>query len=595
MTRSGKMALSLALAALLISVDSRPILAQSRAIDKAEAERAEVVPRADPAEETVAEDSEPPVDPNDRTPLGVDIGAIVLISHQDKAEPGPEIGEDKTRIDPEIPAPEGLTAILEGYLGEPVSLGLLADLAKDVVMAWRDSDYPLVDIYFPEQNISEGKVQLVVREALLGEVRVEGAKHSRPEYLRKQIRIDPGGRVNQRVVEADLDWLNVNPIRQVNLIYDRGEADGTSDIVLQTTEINPLSLYTGFANTGLNFTGQNEFSAGINLANPFQTEQSIGYNFGSDIEFETLRAHSLFYQAFLPWRHELRIIGAYVTTDVPGEPTGDPDMPPLDIIGENIQGTVDYRIRLPRPDGLRALRHAFTFGGDFKSTNTDLLFGGDSAFDSLAVVFQFRTDYEATLPDDLGYTRLELSSVWSPGDVLPFNDDASFSMLRERSSADYWYGQAILERGFQLPGDFFLRLRGTGQVTDDRLISTEQLLGGGYLTVRGFDENLIRGDSGAILNAELISPQFSLLKSFAPQLEDRWNALAFYDGAYFKINDSEAGIPDPSLQSLGVGLECRIRENVFARAAYGWAIDSHGVLPFGDTDGKMHFGITVTY
>ena len=139
------------------------------------------------------------------------------------------------------------------------------------------------------------------------------------------------------------------------------------------------------------------------------------------------------------------------------------------------------------------------------------------------------------------------------------------------------------------------RIEGIAQATGARLISTEQILGGGYLTVRGFNENLIRGDSGAILKAELISPAFSLMQSVAPQFEDRWNALAFYDGAYFHINESEPGIPNPSIQSLGAGLECRIRENIFARAAYGWNVGAQGVLPIEETDGKWHLGITIRY
>jgi len=569
--------------------------AQSRPIDKAEAERAEVVPESDPAGEPETGEPDSPIDSDDRTPLGVDIAAIHLISHQDKADPEPAAGDDKIKIDSEIPAPEELNAVLEEYLGEPASLALLADLARDVVMAWRNSDYPLVDIYFPEQNITAGKIQMVVREAVLGEVRIEGAKWSDPEYLRKQIRVEPGGRVNQRIIEADLDWLNENPIRQVNLIYDRGEADGTSDIVLQTEEVNPLTFYTGVANTGLDLTGQDEFSAGLNWSNPFRSEQSIGYNYGSNLDFDTLHSHSIFYRAFLPWRHELRVIGAYVVTDVPGLPTGDPSMPPLDIGGENHQVSLDYRIPLPQLEKLPNLRHYFTLGGDYKSTNTDLIFGGIRAFDSVATVFQFRAGYEAVLPDSLGYTTFELSSVWSPGGVIPFNDDANFSEFRENSSADYWYGNARIERGFRLPADFLLRIEGVAQITDARLISTEQILGGGYLTVRGFDENLIRGDSGAILKTELISPSFSLLQSVAPQLEDQWNALAFYDGAYFHINESIAGIPSPAIQSLGAGLECRIRENVFARTSYGWNIGTHGVLPIEETDGKWHLGVTIRY
>ncbi|MEZ5434431.1 MAG: hypothetical protein R3F31_25355 [Verrucomicrobiales bacterium] len=96
----------------------------------------------------------------------------------------------------------------------------------------------------------------MVREAVLGEVRTEGVRHASPEYLKKQIRIAAGERINRKVVEADLDWLNENPARRVDLIYARGEADGTSDIILKTDEQKPVNFYTGFANTGLDLTGE---------------------------------------------------------------------------------------------------------------------------------------------------------------------------------------------------------------------------------------------------------------------------------------------------------------------------------------------------
>lgn len=585
-------ALTIFLTIALTGLSLGGVFAQSRAVDKAQAQRAQVVPdspeAASPRDETAAPETDPS---QDRTPLGVDIAAVRLISHQDKADKSPAAEKGVVEIDPEIPAPEGLRDVIEPYLNQPASMALLADLAKDLIGAWRDNDFPIVDVYFPEQNITQGKIQIVVREAVLGQVEVEGAEHSDPAYLRRNIRLDPGDRIDRRIVEADLDWLNENPIRQVNLIYDRGEADGTADIVLQTIEENPLTAYAGFANTGVALTGENEWSAGINWSNPFRTEQSIGYHFGADVEFETLQAHSLFYRAFLPWRHELRFIGALVLTDVA---SGD-ELVPIDIGGESSQASVEYRVPLPRLGRSRGIRSAFTAALDYKATNTDLLFGGASVFANEVAVFQFRAEYEASARDKWGYTRARLGSVWSPGDVLSNNDDASFDALREGSTADYWYGFAEIERGFRLPADFQFILRGNGHLTDARLTSTEQLLAGGYLTVRGFDENLVRGDSGGIVNAELHSPSFSLIGRAAPAVEDQWTLLGFYDGAFLDITDPLPGEDSPVLQSAGIGLACRLGEIGYARAAYGWVVDTQGVPEETIDDGRLHFGVTLRY
>lgn len=69
----------------------------------------------------------------------------------------------------------------------------------------------------------------------------------------------------------------------------------------------------------------------------------------------------------------------------------------------------------------------------------------------------------------------------------------------------YWLGQVhyarqIGERGMQLV------LRGTIQVTDDRLLSLDGLSIGGNSSIRGYRENQLIRDEGYILNAEFVYP-----------------------------------------------------------------------------------------
>lgn len=566
--------------------------AQSRVPDKASSERAEVLPQAPPPSPPREEEADSDEMAADDTPLGVDLRAIRLIPHQDQTDAGSAAGPEPIVIESGILAPAGLGESLRPFLNRPLSMALLAELAKTIIHAWRDEDFPIVDVYFPEQNITGGRVQIVVREALLGQVVINDVVHSDAAYLKSHIRLAPGDRIDRRVLESDLDWLNRNPIRQVNLIYDKGESDGTSDITLDTIEENPLTAYVGIANTGVPSTGENEWSAGFNWANPFRTEQSIGYHYGADLEFETLDSHTVFYRNFLPWRHELRFLGAAVFSDVPGDP-GDPV--PIDLGGENLQATLDYHIPLARPRFLRGLRHDFIAGMDWKSTNTDLIFGGLNAIASSAEILQFRLGYEGALKDSLGYTAISLGSVWSPGNVLNHNDDPSFDALRQGATSDYWYGFVEIERGIELPADFTLVMRGRGQATSDRLLSTEQLLAGGYLTVRGFDENLVRGDSGGIVNVEIHSPAFSLADRLDLKAEDEWKTFVFYDGAYLDNSDPIPGEVSPSLQSAGLGFTCKVGETAHLRAAYGWALDTHGDIGGELPDGRLHFGLTMSY
>lgn len=528
----------------------------------------------------------------DRTPLGVDFKMLRIIAHQDQADPSPALGERPIEIGPDVPAPKGLEQVLAPYLDQPVSMAALAELARDVVNAWRDSDYPLVDVYFPEQNITEGKVQLVVREAVLGEVRAEGQRFTRAGYLERQIRTRPGGRVNRRRVEADLDWINLHPMRLVNLIYDRGEADGTSDIILQAEEEKPWTVYSGIANTGVRLTGENEWSAGFQWWNPFGLEHGIGYNITTDIDFETLHAHTVFYQAFLPWRHQLQLVGAYVDTRV--DSLGDSALP-IGVRGESFQVSGDYIIPIGRIASFGNLRQSIGVGIDYKLTNSDLLFDQISVFESDVAVFQARANYQAVLRDRFGSTLFRLEATYSPGNLVTNNDDESFQQIRDRATADYFYATGELDRIVTLPADFSLRLRALGQWSGSRLTSTEQMLAGGHLTVRGFDEYLVRGDSGVILNVELATPPFGLLQRLAPALDDQLQLLAFYDSAWLTAKNADPRFePGINIQGAGVGLRYRIARNAHARLAYGWNVGDQGV-PFDVDNGRFHFGVTVSY
>jgi len=556
-------------------------------LEKSRAQRTEGLPPAVPSPKPQLP-PEPKVTPADNTPLGVRVEAIRLYAKQDLVSNSPAIdGTAKVLSGEGVNLPAGLAESLETtYIGKDVTLARLQEITTSVITAYRASDYPLVDVYLPEQDITRGKIQLVIREAVLGKIVVEGATNSNPNYLIRQIRIKPGDRINSRGLESDVEWLNESPGRTVDLIYERGQVDGTSDLVLKTADLRPIQAYVGYGNTGINQTGQTEWAGGLIWNNILGSEQSASYGFSGDADLNNVNAHSLVYQSLLPWRHALELFGAYVTSSsLPVDESF-----PLTVDGESIQGTGNYRIPLPRVRP--GWRNNLTFGLDYKSTNTDILFGGDSFSDTTAEVFQFRAGYDLLARDNWGSTGFEVSLTYSPGDVLKGNTDENFSSLREDSSAQYGYAKATVERYVKLPADFGLVFRADGQYTESRLISTEQLLAGGYRNVRGFDENLARGDTGVITTIQFMLPPLHVLPTDFIG-EDTLQFYAFQDSAYLYNNGPSDVETHPTLHSLGLGMDYRLADHLSLRAAYGWKIDDSGL---GDVeDGKFHFGVMMRY
>ena len=121
---------------------------------------------------------------------------------------------------------------------------------------------------------------------------------------------------------------------------------------------------------------------------------------------------------------------------------------------------------------------------------------------------------------------------------------------------------------------------------------TEQMLAGGYQTVRGFNESSARGDRGIIGNLELNLPMLHLAGS-SGKYADNLNTFVFYDFAYLQSVGANATEPNLNLQSTGLGLRYSLGSNLDLRLAYGWTLRSAGLA--NAPSGRLHFGMNMKY
>ncbi len=56
--------------------------------------------------------------------------------------------------------------------------------------------------------------------------------------------------------------LNANPYRSVDVVYAPGEADNTTDIILQTADRFPMRVSAGYDNAGVRQLGRDRFFRG---------------------------------------------------------------------------------------------------------------------------------------------------------------------------------------------------------------------------------------------------------------------------------------------------------------------------------------------
>jgi len=128
------------------------------------------------------------------------------------------------------------------------------------------------------------------------------------------------------------------------------------------------------------------------------------------------------------------------------------------------------------------------------------------------------------------------------------------------------YARRLSDKGLEL------RARLQGQLSDSLLYSGERLSAGGASTVRGYRENLILADEGAIGSVELAQP-LRLARAANGGRGLDWGAFtlaAFMDGAV--LRNVHAPQPDGPIYSLGAALAWSPSEALTAQVAYGRAL-----------------------
>jgi hemolysin activation/secretion protein len=473
-------------------------------------------------------------------------------------------------------------AFLSVYLGQPMSLRKIYRLQREVILYCRKMDHPIIDVFYPEQDSTQGLIQMVVLEGKVGKIIVNNPEpqHFPDSRFTNNVTVKPGSYVLESQLLEDINWMNRNSyFRDVNVTFRQGEL-GQVDLQLDVKDRPPVRPYFGYENSGNEILGEHRALVGVNLGDVFGLDHQFNYQFTTDIDIQTFKAHSVSYVAPLPWRHILTFFGAYVDIDADLAEIG---LPGFTQQGESYQASMRYGIPLPR---IAALDHELSAGFDFKRTDNFLDFGfpGLAAFQTKSDIAQFMVGYRAFRLDPFGSTAAGIQAFYSPGGLAKYNKDDNFDQTSPGTDEKYVYVRALASRATKLPfGEnwkqrdisqlFSWHIAGTYQWADSGLLPSEQLGIGGYATVRGYEERAANGNDGWIINNELRTPAFRLSNLLGkPGEADTLQFLVFSDyGAARTPQD------DFDLFSVGGGMRFNISTHFQFRFDYGWQLTDKGI------------------
>jgi hemolysin activation/secretion protein len=452
----------------------------------------------------------------------------------------------------------------------------------------------VVDVVAPEQDVSTGVIQIVVNEYRVGEVRVQGNRWFSDNVISAPIHLAHGDTIDSEQLLGDLDAANANPFRRVDLTYQPSSQPGYTDLVLNTQDRFPVTVYSGFDDSGTPATGRSRWNMGGTWGNAFGLDQSLSYQFSASDNFFSSNGPVGFISNGLNWSmpihstDSISIFGDYQTST----PNVGAD---FGFHGKSGQASIRYNHSLHRT---AHFIQTVQIGYDFKTTNNNLLFGGTQVSRTTAEIDQFPVAYAANLTDKWGASSFTTSLVFSPGGLTSNNHSNDFQPGVGQSGipgaqARYVYWRSDFSRLTKTPGNTVYAFHLLGQVSSTNLLYTEQLAGGGPEILRGYDPNSVLGDNGIVMSNEFRSPAWKPMPEYnLGQLQ----LIAFWDYGHLSAAQAFAGaVNSVNASSVGTGVLYNLRSNVTGRFDYGWQLIR---LPNLNPDARSHLAslaLTVAY
>ena len=464
---------------------------------------------------------------------------------------------------------DAFLARFDSDIGKPLTFARLAEIRRAVIERFRAAGQPLVDVYVPEQDVSDGVVRIAVTEFHVGHVTARGNRYFSDAQLVREMPLQSGGPVFESDVATGLALLNANPYRRVDVVYSPGQATNATDVILQTQDRLPLRFNVGYDNAGVQQLGRDRLFAGIDYGNLFGLDQQIAYQYTASNDLlggnppidgrpnrPRFQAHSFSYSAPLPWFDRVEFFGVYAQST----PRLDNS---FDQTGVSAQFSARYDRHLPLIDGWQ---QQLQFGYDFKRSNNDLEFGGVQVFNANTHVHQFLVAYDATKSDALGQTHGNVALIGSPGHLDGDNSDEAFQTTRSGATARYGYLQLLAQRDLTLGAGFSLSTRGRFQWTPNTLLPSEEMGLGGDDTLRGYAPYTVQGDRGWNVQTEVRTPAIAFFGDTGPAFQP----FVFLDvGHVWNKIDQPGELQAGMLSSVGAGLRFQWSRFVNARVTFG--------------------------
>lgn len=482
------------------------------------------------------------------------------------------------------PAARAVTAT---FIGHRIDDTLLTEIPDRLRQYYTAIGRPFIEIAIPSQDVAAGTLRINIIETKLGQIMVEGNHWFGDRQYSDAIRIRPGDPIDTKSLAADTNWLNRDPHRQATIALAPTDQPSTYDLTVRAKDRLPLDITLAVDNSGTSDTGLYRIGLGLDWTNAFWRGDDLSYGFLTSPDQFRLMEHVLTYRTYLPWRDTMTI--SAIAADTSGHELASSNG--MSVSGHTAVVSFRYTIALPTtPEFI----HQMNIGYDFKSTNSDVLTGGNSVFPTTSELDQFVIAYDFRSADAIGLTGLTMTVVGSPGHLTPRNTQNALSTQQVGATPSYLYGRLSIDRLTNLPFETVFSTRLTAQYSSDNLLPSEQLAFGGVQSVRGFMELSTTRDTGLLMQNEWRLAPVSLGLRHSSSDAETLTPFVFLDLGMGRNHLILEGVRRSWLEmvSTGPGLTWSIAPNALLRMSWGFPLIRNGNT--GPLLGPQ-FGMQITF
>lgn len=434
------------------------------------------------------------------------------------------------------------TDISSSYSGACLGVSEIERILAAITRDYIDRGYITTRAYLPSQDLSRGRLEILVLEGTVGKIELEdGGKRS----IRPGLVFPVEGELfNLRDFEQGIEQVNRLSSNNARLDIQPGDAPGTSRVVIHNAPAFPLHAFLGVDNHGSESTGKNQVAVGLSADRLLGLNELMIYAHRRAQPYDSGRkaSRSDSFTLILPVGHSTFSAAAsqsdYTTTIV--APSG----LPLRFRGDSDAFNLKLSRVLYRGQAGRATLGAGLVRKSTRNYLEDELLGVSSRRLTLL-------DLEANFSTRLAGGALTLGLDYERGlsALGALRDPDGLPADAPRAQ----FGKLLYQLGYYYPFraagmDAEVSTNLSGQRAQHTLYGSEQILIGGIYSVRGFSINSLSGDHGWYVRNEIaLRPTVSLAGQPLP--------LRLYAGLDVgAVSNRVAGNPGGRLAGLAVGV-----------------------------------------